>query len=71
MHSYLSEFHEEAFRKGIRDEGFDEGFLNATIKFIHKSKSHGCSLENTITQIIEYFELSEEEATTLVNENWK
>jgi len=75
MHSYLSEFHEEAFRKGIHDEGFDEGFdkgfSNATIKFIHKSKSQGHTIENTITQVVEYFDLSKEDAISLVNTNWK
>ena len=71
MHSCLSEFNEEAFRKGIHDEGFDEGFINAVIKFIHKSQVQNNSIDETISQVMGYFELSQQTATDLVNEHLK
>lgn len=75
MHSCLSEFNEEAFRKGIHDEGysegFDNGFLDAIIKFIQKSQSKDLSINDTIPQVMEYFELSKEAASELVNKHWK
>ena len=66
MQFYLSEFHKEAFRKGMKEEGYEE----AVIKYIQKSQANGNSADNTIAQVIEFFDLSEEEATTLVNEHW-
>ena len=90
MHSCLSEFNEEAFRKGIHDEGYGEGydegydkgynsghnsglndgFNNAIIKYIQKSKSQNISIVETITRVMEYFELSKQNASDLVNEYW-
>ena len=71
MHSCLSEFNEEAFRKGIHDEGFDEGFDNAIARFIQKSKSKGLSISDTIMEVIEYFEISNPKASEIVKEYWK
>ena len=86
MHSCLSEFNEEVFRKGIHDEGYDEGydkgynfghnsglndgFNSAIIKYIQKSKAQNFSITDTINQVMEYFELSKQNASDLVNEYW-
>ena len=79
MHSCLNEFNEEAFRKDIHDEGYDEGynsglnegFTNAIIKYIQKSQAKNLSIDDTITLIMECFDLTEQNASTLVNEYWK
>jgi len=78
MQFYLSEFHEEAFRKGMHDEGYEEGFSDgfdngfngAIVTFIEKSQSNNVPANAIITQLKELFSLSEQEATTLVNEHW-
>jgi len=79
MFSCLTEFNEEAFRKDIHDEGYSEGydighsegFNNAIIKYIQKSKIQNISIDDTITLIMKYFDLSKQEATALVKEHWK
>ena len=75
MQFYLSEFHEEAFRKGMHDEGYDEGFSDgfneAIVTFIEKSKSNNVPADAIITQLKELFSLSEQEATALINEHRK
>lgn len=71
MHSCLSEFNEEAFRKGIHNEGFGEGFDNAISKFIQKSQFKGLSFDDTITEVMDYFDLTKEKAAELVKEYWK
>ena len=79
MFSCLTEFNEEAYRKDIHDEGYDEGynsglnegFNNAIIKYIQKSKAKNLSIDDTITLIMECFDLTEQNASTLVNEYWK
>lgn len=63
MHSCLTEFNEEVYRKGIYEE--------AIIKFLHKLQSKNFSKEEAINQIMEYFDLSNEEAAKLTNANWK
>lgn len=63
MHSCLTEFNEEVYRKGIYEE--------AIIKFLHKLQSKNFSKEEAINQIMEYFDLSNEEASKLTNANWK
>jgi len=67
MFSCLTEFNEEAFRKDVREEGFTD----AVLKFLHKLKDKDYSKADAINQIIEYFDLSPEAATDLVNLNWK
>lgn len=47
----------------------EEGYEEAVIKYIQKSQANGNSSDNTIAQVKEFFDLSEEEATALVNEN--
>ena len=71
MLSYLSEFHEEAFRKGIKEEGYEEGFNDAIVTFIKKSQSNKIPADMIITQLIEYFNMSEKDAVTLVNKHQK
>jgi len=75
MFSCLTEFNEEAFRKDIHDEGYsegyDEGFNTAIIKCIQKFKAKNISIDDTITIIMEYFDLSKQDASSLVKEYWK
>lgn len=80
MYSCLTEFNEEAFRKDIHDEGYNEdydsghdtglseGFNNAIIKCIQKSKAKNISIDDNITLVMEYFDLSKQEASALVKE---
>jgi len=67
MLSCLTEFNEEAYRKGVRDEIL----LDAALKFIDKHKDKNIAKDDIINQIIEYFDLSLKDATNLVNEYWK
>ena len=71
MQFYLSEFHEEAFRKGMHDEGYEEGFNDAIVTFIKKSQSNDVPTDTIITQIIELFDLSKQDAVALVNKHPK
>jgi len=70
MHSCLTEFNEEVFRKGIHEEGYNDGFNNAIITFIHNLPNTDTK-ESVITQLMRCFNISESDATTLVNEHWK
>jgi len=67
MHSCLTEFNEEAFRKGIHDEGYIEAAINSIRMFQDNNESK----ETAISQLVKYFYLSEQDATDLVNEHWK
>ena len=74
MHSCLTEFNEEAYRKGIREEGyndgFNDGFNEAIVTIIQKSQNNNTPQRTVITQLMEYFSLSESDAISLVNEYW-
>ena len=78
MLSCLTEFNEEAYRKDFHDEGYNEGygagygagFQNAVVKFIHTLHTNNTPKDEAITQLTQYFDLSEEKATTIVNEYW-
>lgn len=82
MHSCLTEFNEEVFREGIHEEsyndgfndgfsnGFNNGFNEAIITFIHNLPS-GDTKESVITQLVKCFNISESDATALVNKHWK
>ena len=78
MHSCLTEFNEEVFRKGIHEEGYNDGFNDgfsggfkeAIITFIHDMPS-GDTKESVITQLVKCFNISESDATALVDEHWK
>lgn len=75
MHSCLTEFNEEAYRKGIHEEGyndgFNDGFHEAIVTIIQKLKNNNTPQRTVITQLMEYFSLSESDAISLVNEYWK
>lgn len=71
MLSCLTEFNEEVFRKGMREEGYQEAREDGIIKAINMSKSYHVTKEATISQLIEQYELSPSEATNLVNTHWK
>ena len=75
MYSCLSEFTEEAFRKGIHNEGYEEGFnaglLDSAIKSIKILQKNNISKEKVISGLIEEFEMAKQEAISLVNEYWK
>ena len=74
MNSCLTEFNEEVFRKGIHEEGYNDGFSNgfskAIITFIHNLPNSD-SKETVIAQLMKCFNLSESDASVLVNEHWK
>ena len=75
MLSCLTEFNEEVFRKGIREEGYQDGCEDtrkeAIIKAIKMSKNYNVTKEAAIEQLIEQFELSQDEARELVNLHWE
>ena len=75
MLSCLTEFNEEVFRKGIREEGYVDGCSDTRkediIKAIQMLKDLSASKENAIQQLMEKYELSQTEATELVNLHWK
>lgn len=61
----------ERDRTSLYNSGQRKGFHEAVIKYISKAKENNQYSKSDVTcQIIEYFDLSEEEATTLVNEHW-
>jgi len=52
-------------------KGKIEGFNDAIIKYIHKLKSNAdISQADAIVQLVDYFDLSTQDATALVNEYW-
>lgn len=63
MLSCLTEFNEEVYRKGIREESI--------ISAIKMSKNYNVTKDATIEQLIAQFELSPEEATELVTLHWE
>lgn len=67
MHSCLSEFNEEAFRKGIHDEGY----IEAAIHSLHMLKDNNVTKDTAIAQLVKYFNLSKQDAISLVNEHWE
>ena len=75
MFSCLTEFNEEVFRKGIREEGYVDGCEDTRkediIKVIKMSHDYNVTKEAAIQQLAEKFELSEIEATELVNLHWQ
>ena len=59
-------------RKAGINEGINKGFNEAISKYITKSKNNSkITKEDVITQLIDYFDLSAQDATTLVNEHWE
>ena len=59
-------------RTSLYNSGQRKGFHEAVIKYILKAEEKNqYSNSDVISQIMEYFDLSEQEATTLVNEHWK
>ncbi len=82
MHSCLTEFNEEAFRKGIHEEGYNDGFNDgfnngfsggfneAIIKSIKLMQKNSISKDSIIADLMDAFELSNADATVLVNEHW-
>lgn len=75
MLSCLTEFNEEVFRKGIREEGYMDGCSDTRkediIKAIQMLKDLSASKEHAIQQLMEKYELSQTEAAELVNLHWK
>ena len=71
MHSCLSEFNEEAFRKGIHDEGFDEGFNNALLKFIKIMYKNNIAKDIVVSGLMEEFNIAKIDAEKLIDEHWK
>ena len=67
MYSCLTEFNEEAFRKDIHDEGVLDT-LQKTVKIM---KKNNLSKDIIISELIEEFQMSETDASNLVNEYWK
>ena len=74
MHSCLTEFNEEVFRKGIHEEGYNDGFFDgfneAIITFINNLPNSDPK-ETVITQLMQCFNLSESAATDFVNKHRK
>ena len=70
MNSCLTEFNEEVFRKGIHEEGYNEGFSDAMITLIHNLQNSDTK-ETVIAQLMKCFSLSNSDAINLVNEHWK
>lgn len=57
-------------RKARINEGINKGFHEAISKYITKSKNNSqITKEDVITQLIDYFDVSAQDATTLVNEH--
>ena len=71
MLSCLTEFNEEVFRKGIREEGFIEGREAAIITSIQILREVNISKETVLHQIMEKYELSKEETEKVVNSHWE
>ena len=67
MLSCLTEFNEEVFRKGVHEEGF----VDAIVKFVHTLQNDNCPKDYIVSQVIKFFDLSEQDATNIVNSNWK
>ncbi len=70
MYSCLSEFNEEAFRKGIHDEGYSEGIINALIKSIKIMKKNNVPREVILTDLMEEFEMPEQDILNLIDTHW-
>lgn len=71
MHSCLSEFNEEAFRKGIHDEGYNDGLLDGARKSIKIMIKNNISKDIAISELIEEFQMTEIEAATFIKKHWK
>ena len=56
-------------RTSLYNSGQRKGFHEAVIKYILKAEENNQYSNSDV--IMEYFDLSEQEATTLVNEHWK
>lgn len=71
MHSCLSEFNEEAFRKGIHDEGYNDGLLDGARKSIKIMIKNNIPKDIAISELIEEFQMTEIEAATFIKKHWK
>ena len=59
----------QAYKDGFSD-GFSGGFNEAIITFIHNLPNSD-SKETVIAQLMKCFDLSESDATALMDEHWK
>ena len=61
----------ERDRISLYASGRKTGFADAILCFIQTLQSDGISREGAIVQIVKYFNLTNDDATALVNEHWK